>query len=202
MLNLSVAMLQVISILILLFVQPENPLTITSPVSGANLQGVVPVNGNTALTGFLSAELSFAYANDPTGTWFLIDSSSAPVTDGQLAAWETNSLTDGDYTLRLRVYLSDGAYQEITVPDLHVRNYTVIATTTQRATLPAEPTPLPPSPTAVPATAFLNFSAPTSLPANPVAVAEPSIYFFLGGGALFTLIVSAVVGLILRRRRS
>ena len=212
MLNLLVAMSQLFFTFALFIFQAGGAPTITSPVSGETLRGIVPVTGSTALDGFLSSDVSFAYANDSTETWFSIQSSSEPVTDGQLAVWDTASLTDGDYTLRLHVYLQDGTFQEATVADLHVRSQAFAATDTPVPTpsvvavaslsIPTEEsTPLPSTPTEV-ATATMAYFPPTPMLTNPASLAESSVYSFLRSGALFTLIAFAAIGLFLRLRRS
>src|SRR5512140_328286 len=90
---------------------PVGPV-ITSPGDGALLQGQVLVNGLTDLPGFASAELAFGYDPDTTGTWFTIQTTSLPVAGGLIAAWDTNTVTDGDYVLRLRVVMVDGSAQD------------------------------------------------------------------------------------------
>jgi hypothetical protein len=54
---------------------------LSSPVGGQALQGVVVIQGNTAVANFQSASLAFSYSGDATGTWFLIMESEAPVHD-------------------------------------------------------------------------------------------------------------------------
>jgi len=58
---------------------PEPQLIVGSPHPGEALQGAVSIGGTTELPGFRSAEVTFAYQSDPTGTWFLIQQSSKPV---------------------------------------------------------------------------------------------------------------------------
>jgi hypothetical protein len=71
--------------------QAGTTIRITTPASGDVLQGLVDITGTSAVDGFFASELSFAYVSDPTSTWFLIYSTDLPVTDGLLAAWDTNS---------------------------------------------------------------------------------------------------------------
>ena len=80
------------------------------PKQGDVLQGVVTIRGSSNETGFLSAEVDFAYAGDTTGTWFLIATGSQPVDSNILASWDTTTITDGNYNLRLRVTLTDGTH--------------------------------------------------------------------------------------------
>jgi len=136
----------------------QTDIRIAAPSSGSTLSGLVNVMGTSAAEGFASSELSFAYASDPTSTWFLVYQTDSPVTDGLLAAWDTNSVTDGDYNLRLRVALQDGSILESLVTGLRVRNQlpteTPAPTSAPEPTATTEfvppPTPLPPTPQPAP----------------------------------------------------
>ncbi|MFN2303974.1 MAG: hypothetical protein ACK2TV_09615, partial [Anaerolineales bacterium] len=44
---------------------------ITAPASGSPIQGTVAISGSTIIEGFISWEITFGYASDTTGTWFL-----------------------------------------------------------------------------------------------------------------------------------
>jgi hypothetical protein len=107
---------------------------ITSPRQGEALQGILSIQGSSDVAGFALQDVSFAYASDRTGTWFQIASSDKPVKQDVIATWDTTTITDGDYVLRLRVYLQDGSSLDFTVPNLRVRNYTPIETSTPAST--------------------------------------------------------------------
>jgi hypothetical protein len=125
----------------------EQP-SIQSPGGGEALQGVVLVSGTTDVPGFRRSEVAFAYQNDPTSTWFLIQQSEQPVIESVLANWDTTTIGDGTYQLRLQVVLEDGQVLEQVVAGLRVRNYTQIETNTpvspaaRQATGTLVPTPL------------------------------------------------------------
>jgi hypothetical protein len=186
--------------------QVGTTIRITAPASGDVLQGLVNITGTSAADGFFASELSFAYASDLTSNWFLIYSTDQPVTEGLLAAWDTNLVTDGDYTLRLRVTLQDGSILETLVTGLRVRNQTATETalpaptSTSLALSEVEGTPLPPTP--MPAPTSTRRPTPTSLPLNPAAVTPDEITFFLGRGILLALLTFIVVGIFLRLRRA
>lgn len=211
MLDLTVAMFQFLLALMMLIFQ-ETPIAITSPKSGEILRGQVNITGNMNVTNFASAELSFAYASDPTSTWFTIQtfSTALPSGEGQevrdvIAVWDTTTLTDDDYRLRLRVNLQDGSFQEFLVTDLKVRNDVPVATDTPTPTPTSEPefvleTPLPTS-TLVPVPTRPVFPTPTSLPVNPASLTTRAINLTFGRGALLALAVFFVFGLFLRLRR-
>lgn len=180
---------------------------ITAPQAGQTLQGVVMVTGSSAVEGFLSADVAFAYADDPTGTWFLIAASDQPVSEGVLAVWDTTGITDGVYDLRLRVFLVDGTSLEDLVPDLRVRNYTPPDTPTPTpAPTPTETpvllTPVVPTATPLPTLTPSPFPTPTPLPTNPAVLPPAEVYRSAGYGALIILAAFALLGayFLLRRK--
>lgn len=179
---------------------------ITSPGAGQVLQGQVAVTGATDIIGFDSAELAFAYASDSTDTWFAIWSGTQPVFNDVIATWDTTSISDGDYVLRLRVNLQDGTTQDVTVA-VQVRNYTAQATSTPTPTptKPALQIPTPilvadtPTSTAPPTAPIFT---PTPLPSNPAEVTQNQIYVNFQRGALIIAGIFVFFGIILRLRRS
>lgn len=179
-------------------------LGITTPVSGAVLRGPVNISGsNRPETGLFSySEVAFAYAGDPTGTWFLIAAQDQPVDGGVLATWDTTAITDGDYALRLRVYLQDGTTVDVTVSDLHIRNDVPVSTATPPVAAEDLPTPAPslPAPTPVPAAATPGASPPAESPGNPVSLTDVSVFSTFRRGAAFTLIAFVLMSILLRLR--
>jgi hypothetical protein len=165
---------------------------IIAPKPGQALQGNIPVVVDTTVQKFQSVELDFAYANNPTKTWFLIYQGLQPVSNGPLVAWDTSLLTDGEYDLRMVITFLDGSQQNVDVTGLRVRNYTPVETDTP---VPATPTSPPataeaPLPTITPT--FLPSASPaaaTPLPRNPAELQQQDVWFNAGKGAL------AVVGL-------
>jgi hypothetical protein len=90
-------------------VDPKPAVTILSPSAGQAVRGSVPIIVETGIDGFLSAELSFAYQTDQTGTWFLISQSDQPLLESQMTEWDTTILTDGIYDIRLLVILKNNS---------------------------------------------------------------------------------------------
>jgi len=183
--------------------QEGEQLAISSPVEGQILQGLVTVSGSVTVLGFEKYELSFAYQDDLTQTWFELASSSLPVFEGELGSWDTTTLTDGDYILRLRAFFLDGSVQETTVSGLRVRNYTAIPTSTFTPTATAVVQfDVPTAQLIAPAPATVTPSLPTPTPLNPVSLAHTSISSALGRGAILALVLFLVFGLLLRLRRN
>jgi len=184
--------------------QDSEQVSILSPAEADYVQGVVTISGSVTALGFSSYELSFAYENDPTQTWFQLVSSTLPVFEGELGTWDTTTLTDGDYSLRLRVFLLDGTVQETTVSDVRVRNYTPIPTETPTPTsTPVVQFVAPTAQLIVPvlATATPSLPTPTPFPPNPASLGEASISGALGRGAALAALLFVVLGLLLRLRR-
>ena len=209
MLNLYVRLMKfrpfLLFVLLLSAAQDDPPIKITSPLAGDVLRGEVTITGTTDIPNFFSAQLDFSYASNPTNTWFPIQTLSQPVTDSAITTWNTTSISDGDYILRLRVNLLDNTFQEITVPiqignDVAVSMPTVIPTSTLNAVEVQIPTPFllaaSPTPTTPPR------PTPTALPTNPASLGQTAIYASLGRGALVILGLFAFSGLIIRLRRS
>ena len=191
-------------VLLLVALQDEPPITITSPQAGEVLRGEVTITGTTDIPNFFSAQLDFAYASDPTDTWFAIQTFSQPVADSTLTTWDTTSISDGDYILRLRVNLIDNTFQEITVPiqignDLTPVTPTVVPTATLNAVEVQIPTPFllaaSPTPTTPPR------PTPSALPTNPASLGHTEIYASLGRGAAVIIGLFILSGLIIRFRR-
>ncbi|HLA98678.1 MAG TPA: hypothetical protein VJL34_09495 [Anaerolineales bacterium] len=167
---------------------------ISEPLPGQALQGKYPILGTSAVAGFQSSELAFSYANVTTDTWFLIFTSSEPVTAGLLAEWDTTQISDGDYDVRLIVDLVDGAQISTVVPGVRVRNYTPIETST--------PTPLTPTSAAETTEVIAGTPTnspqpltPTPFPPNPAQVSNQDLASSFAQGALFMVGAFALGGL-------
>jgi hypothetical protein len=173
-------------------VQEDAQVNIDSPASGEALQGVVSISGTSETPGFRIAEVSFAYQSDPTGTWFLIQNSTIPVSDGVLASWDTSTITDGLYLLRVQVFLEDGQVLESLVHGLRVRNYTAVETSTPRAVVtgPQQPTQTPsPLSDYVPVA-----SEPKAMPTNPAQLSQQHIQKSVLQGAGVVLAAALAAG--------
>ncbi len=177
--------------------QESPPVGILSPGPGHALQGNVSVIANTMTEEFEAAELAFAYDEDFTDTWFLLQQASQPITSTVMAQWDTTTITDGNYRLRLVVRRQQGDQLSVVVAGLRVRNYTPIETDTPTPvtpTLTPEPgdTPIPtitstPTITPLPPT-------PTALPTNPAELTSEVIALTLARGVLIGSGLLALLG--------
>ena len=191
-------------VLFLLAAQDSPPVAITSPASGEILRGEITIIGSTDIPNFASAQLDFKYASDDGDSWFPLAALSQPALDSPLYLWNTASITDGDYILRLRVNLTDGTFQEVTVP-ITIQNDAPILTPTPAVTsTPASigvqiPTAFllaaSPTPTEVPR------PTPTPLPPNPASLTQSTILTSLGRGAIVIIGLFIFSFILLRLRQ-
>lgn len=168
---------------------------IDTPLPGDALQGVVAIHGNTDVPGFRSAEVAFAYQPNATGTWFVLQQNNQPVKDGTLANWDTTTITDGIYQLRVQVFLEDGQKLERVISGVRVRNYTTVETST-----PVRPTPGQPTLTFTPAPRKdfqVIASNPTALPTNPALVTPEGLGLSALQGVMLVFSALVVAGVYL-----
>lgn len=166
------------------FVQQTTPEPmIEHPIPGQAVQGMVLIQGFSALEGFASAQVEFRYEDDQTNTWFLIQDQVPAIEGGVLASWDTTTITDGNYRVRLKVMRLDGSIAQVEVAGVRVRNYTAVETNTPEA--PEEITALPT--VTVSPTPLIVRSTPTPPPPNPISITEME----LRGSALTGLAVVA-----------
>jgi hypothetical protein len=133
--------------------------SIVSPQSGATLNGVVQIEGTASLGGqFQFYKLEFS----PTGRdEFTVFSGliRQQVANGQLAVWDSASVPDGVYSIRLRVVDTTGNYCDAVITDLRVQNSAPIQPT---ITPTAVETEAPPEPAVVPtAVPTIQIGVPT-----------------------------------------
>jgi hypothetical protein len=196
-------MIQIILSLALAFhLYQEGSIGVASPQPGEELRGRVEIRGNMDVPNFSSAELAFAYASDPTDTWFTIEVFLQPVAELTLTVWDTTLLTDGDYKLRLRVFLLDGTTQEVMVPDVKIRNDAPPVTQTPELAQSVPSTSSRPTPTLQPGPPDISFPTPTALSPNPASLTASSVYSTFGRGVLVVLLTYAFIALIIRLRRN
>ena len=163
--------------------------SITSPDAGDAVQGVVAVTGNTNIDGFKSFELSFALANQDIQTWFMIARGNQSIVDDILGEWDTTTLTDGIYSLRLTVERIDVEPEIVLVENIRIRNYTPIETNTPAPTATIDPGE-PPTPTVTPLP-----PTPTALADNPAELSPASIGSFFKFGAVGAVVLLGLLGL-------
>jgi hypothetical protein len=174
----------------------KNTPEITSPSAGQALKGAVLINGHTAVKGFQSAEVSYSYVKK-SNSWFLISQSREAVDDGKLAVWDTSTITDGDYFIRLQVMLSDGSVLEKQI-QVRVRNYSPVETETPVPTVGAMEAK--PTPTLTPT--LYHQPTPTPMPANPVRLTAEDLLTSMRVGIVLAIVLFVLLALYFLRKRS
>lgn len=168
------------------------PPGITSPLADSTLSGIVTISGSAPA----AWELAFTYRDDPTGTWFPLAASPDPFTGDFLPAWDTTLITDGFYTLRLRVFAADSFQDDLV--EIRIRNYSPTETPTPAGTpTPTATASLTPLPSATPTITYTPAPLPTPLPTNPAILQTPEIGLHFGQGALTVAAVFTFFGLLL-----
>lgn len=171
---------------------------ILAPTAGATVFGIVQIEGTASLgSDFQYYKLEVA----PTGTeaWGnLAGEARQQVVNGQLGVWDSASVADGAYTLRLRVVDPTGNYCEALVTNVLVQNTAPpTATPEVLATPTLQETEAPPVQNAVPTQlptiqgpAGTATPEPTETPTGPTPTPAPSSGGF-GGIEFDTIIASA-----------
>ena len=106
-------------------VPPPVPIriAITSPVPGSIVSGMVSVIGSALHPQFLQYQVEFGPDPNANNLWYPVTSMIfTPVNNGVLGSWNTTSVQDGAYLLRLRVYLRDGTTLSTVSNFIQVRN--------------------------------------------------------------------------------
>lgn len=178
------------------------PIYILSPQADDVLQGKVAIHGHTAVDGLTTWMLEFGYKDDLTGTWFFILESEQPIDEGTLAEWDTTTITDGDYDLRLLVHQGE-ASSEFSIP-VRVRNYTAVETNILEPT--QVPAAMPESnvpgrnPTSTPTLIKIEPTL-TILPTNPAEITLKDVTSSLRIGALFVLFFFTILAIYVYLRK-
>lgn len=146
---------------------------ITSPEAFASVRGNVSITGTAVHPQFQRYELYFTV--EPGENWvFIGEAHREQVQNGLLGTWNTGSLPDGTYSLRLRVVRQDGNYDEAIQRGIVVANSTP-PTPTPTST-PAVPPTLPPAtgPTATPTVEATPTAVLVEQPEIPTPTPRPS----------------------------
>ncbi|MBW6471691.1 MAG: hypothetical protein K0B14_01085 [Anaerolineaceae bacterium] len=175
---------------------------IQTPVDGDYLQGSVQIIGTVTGTGLQTAEISFRYQDSQSQSWFVISQINSPVVDDILATWDTSTIADGVYQIRVLAVYENGREQEKIINNLNVRNYTpfdpiqtenpeVLSTDilqNQNVTIETTPT---------------LRSSPTAMPPNEMVISQSQFITtaIQGGilGVLFLLVIALFI--IIRSRK-
>ncbi len=175
---------------------------IQTPVEGNTLQGKVEIIGTVTGTGFQSAEISFRYQETQSQSWFVIAKTSSAVVDDLIATWDTSTIADGVYQMRVLVVFDDGREQEKIIDNLNVRNYTpfdpIKTEDPQVQSTLLDQTPI----IRMESTPTLR-SSPTPMPGNEMTITQSQFINTAIQGAILGILFLLVIALfiIIRRRK-
>ena len=151
---------------------------IAQPAQNAAVRGEVQIVGSATHPQFQRYELYFAPWPPSDQSWvFIGDAHFNPVQLGLLGTWDSRSVADGTYGLRVRVVKQDGNYIDSEPRTVEVANFRQVASPTPEvAEATAEPLPTPaeevPAPTVVVAVPTID-GPPTAQPSTPTP--EPEV---------------------------
>ncbi|MBC8249885.1 MAG: hypothetical protein H8E90_09425 [Anaerolineales bacterium] len=200
---LLAALLMGLSLVRLEAAPPQQGAVITSPSDRDVVRGRVVIKGTATNSNFWKYEIHYAPEPNPTDQWRLVgDVQYVQVTDGRLETWDTSLVSDGTYSLRLRVVRGDGNYDEYYVRQISVVNAQPTETPTATPTPAATRTPLPPTPTVIIEQPPTGTPRPTSTPGPAGVTPEPQTETGLnitaqGLGKAFLYGAGATIGLFL-----
>lgn len=179
-----------------LFILPSvNQITpglyVTSPIEGQVVSGRVEIRGSVPDDNFESAEVSYAFSTDGTPNWFQISKLDQPVHDSSLAYWDTTTITDGVYRIKVLVNQRDGSTHEVVVENIKVGNYTrydEVLPTSLPVIEGAETIAETVEPTEEPK------PQPTPYPRNPASIDRGEITGSLTGGLILGILAMILLG--------
>ena len=209
---LLIALLTGLSVASLEAAPPQQGAVITSPQDRDIVRGLLVIKGTATSPSFWKYEVYFAPEPNPNDQWQLLGLYEVPVTDGRLETWDTSLVSDGTYSLRLRVVRTDGNYDEYYVRQISVVNVQPTETPTSTPTPAATRTPLPPTPTVIIQQPPTATPRPTSTPGAAGATPEPEAetglnitaqglgkaLFYGAGGAMGLFLLMGIL-IVLRR---
>jgi hypothetical protein len=175
-------------------ITPATQIIILAPAPGQALQGTILINGEINVGQPLTIELSFSYSDNARETWFIIQEIEQANPGEFNLEWDTTTLTDGQYTLRLVVTTEQDQFIAY-APSLRVRNYSAIETSTPVPT--STPAPVDTHAPAATPTMTITPVPPTAtpLPPNPAQINTGDISRSIGKGALAALSLFAILGI-------
>jgi hypothetical protein len=160
---------------------------IAQPGQNAPVRGEVQIVGSATHPQFQRYELYFAPWPPPSDqSWvFIGDAHFNPVQLGLLGTWDSRSVTDGSYGLRVRVVKQDGNYLDSEPRVVEVANFRQVAPPTPEvAEATAEPLPTPAEEVAAPTVAVVvpTIEAPPTVQ-RPTPTPEPEVTPILASGS-------------------
>ncbi len=182
----------------------------TAPAPGATLMGAAEVRGRALILDFRFYKVEYSLRGQDEWTLIGMDVVRQPVENGRLALWQTTTVPNGVYQLRLRVVDPTGNYCEAILSPVTVANVRATALPPPSPTETPVVEAVPPGPTStVQPTIAVDVppvrNTPGALPPRGSPLA-PSLSDFMVTGAFFlfgicgTLGMALMVGMVLFAR--
>lgn len=190
---------------VLMFIPSVNQITpglyVLNPTDGQVVAGTVEIKGSVPDDDFDYAEVAYAFSDETASNWFLISRLDQTVHDATLALWDTTTITDGTYRLKVSVHRQNGSVIELMVENIRVGNYTHYDVPTATSAAVVESAVETPSDgeTIVPTEVMKPL--PTDLPRNPASIDQDDFKLSLISGVTLAVLVLAVLGVYVLFRR-
>ena len=150
------------------------------------MRGVVQIVGSATHPQFDRYELRYApWPPASDDSWvFVGDADYNPVQLGLLATWDSRSVTDGAYGLRVRVVKKDGNYLDSDPRVVQVANFRQVESPTPEVTdATTEPLPSPVEEVATPTVVVAVPTIETTPTVRPTPTPEPAVTPILASGS-------------------
>ena len=192
-----IVLLAFILLLLPVNVLAEGDVEILFPRDGEGLKGRVEVTGYIKASNYSGFELDFSDEGNEAPGWYPILSGTKIADNGVLGIWDTTTISDGNYSLRLTVKLNDGTTSTDTVTGIRVRNYSPMEPGN-----PAIDSAISSTPTIQP-TSLLPAAVMTVQPErNPAEITTFKFQATLVFGLVIGLIAGVLLFLIFKRQKS
>lgn len=185
-----------ISLFTTIFVQAQEGqepiLEISSPLPGEVAQGLLQIVGTIEVADLDSFILEFSFQQNNDQAWFAINKGNIVIVDGILGEWETSTIPDGNYKLRLTVNRNTDGPLILVVEGIRVRNYSQIETNTPIPTNEI-PTTIPTSVSTITISPTAELKpSPTPFNPNPASVTFGDIQKRILQGAIGGLVIFTI----------
>ncbi len=175
----------------------EGDVAILSPRQGEGVKGRIEITGYIKASNYSGYEVDFADESNEVPGWYPISGGTKIGADGLLSIWDTTTISDGNYSIRLTVSLNDGSTSTDTVTGIRVRNYSPMEPVTPQADAEEiiAPTSLP--------TSLLPASQITSIPErNPAEISGTKYQLTVVLGGVFGIGLSVLLIIFFSRQKT
>ncbi len=191
-------------------IECRNAAQLTAPSSGSTVAGAVEIRGRAVVADFKFYKVEYARLGQDQWTLIGPDVITRPVQEGGLVVWQSSSVPDGAYRLRLHVVDSTGNYCEAHLAPILVANRGAPTETPAPTDTPVL-TAVPPGPTATPRGVVVPtvIAPPTQSALNPrggpaaflpdLNVMVYGIFFLCGAGLMLVFIALIAMFVFLRQ---